>query len=1141
MRKDARLLEILTLLWLCVAAHAQVQNVGIVRGIVKDPSGAAIVGASVTIKNQATGVQTSTLTNDAGAYTIANLPIGVYDLEVTFQGFQTGRRTDLRLISGLVLTYDISLPLGETTQVVAVVASQQIIETASSSTGNTSTLQEFKDLPMQMGGNPRSSLAFISTLPGFNDSGSLGRSTFMGAGGSNGFASSVVGYTIDGVSAATIMAPALEDPGPLVPELVEEFRFATNLNAETGGHLGSSMGLVMKSGTNNFHGTAWEYWRDQLLDARQWQAAQRSQNIQNEYGFVLGGPILKNKMFFLGSWDGYKYRQQPGVSTGTVPTAQMRAGNFSEWLGPQAGTDALGRPVLQGAIYDPTTVRTVNGVFVRDMFAGNIIPPSRLSPLSAKLATRVFPTPTRAGTQLNWVGTSYRGLKDAEKFALKIDNNFWHSHRLSFGFDIQPIWRQGTQPFFPVTGDSSESDYTQRQYRARLTETWTVRPNMLVSFRAAFNRYRFINDLTERAGRIGCDAGFTGTFTCASPFTHVETQSDFGYFWPRFYRFFNELPVDVDLSLHKGRHDLKFGLQFQQQVTNIINGDRTPGEFTFNSRETGQPGFPTTGVGYASYLLGDVDSGVLQNFLANKYTGRYFALYAQDQWRVTPKLTISLGLRWDYTQPISETSDRIGSFDRAAPNAAAGGRPGALTFWGEGPGRNGRRYLVNPYYKALGPRVGLAYTVTPKTVIRASYGIFYASLLSDFIGGENIVAYGWTARVTRNSLDAGVTPAFNWNNGFPNIFPKLPSLDPTALNGSGLQVYDPTDNKPATAQNLGFSAERELPGNLLVKGEYVGKFIHGLTSFGYYSPPANELDTKYLSLGNLLGTQITSPAAQAAGIALPYPGFTGTVAQSLRPYPQYTGISSQASRSHYSLYNAFMLTVQKRFGQDLFFTVGYTFSKQFERASSLQHYTLANAGKTLMTYDRPQTLTISYNYELPFGPGKRFLTSNNPIAREFVRGWKFGGIFQYSSGVPVLVTTRGVITGLGAQWALRNNDVPIRTSSGCSDFDSAYSGAPYRYLAPGAFRTPPAFTFGDTRILPATRDCASLNENIMISKDFTPIRDFIKIRLGAAAFNVFNRHRWTGLQADIDNPTQFGRFTSASGPRTGQLWLKLEF
>src|SRR5262249_34297273 len=195
---------------------------------------------------------------------------------------------------------------------------------------------------------------------------------------------------------------------------------------------------------------------------------------------------------------------------------------------------------------------------------------------------------------------------------------------------------------------------------------------------------------------------------------------------------------------------LKFGSEFSQQRGGIVAGDRASGEFTFNSRGTGQPGFANTGVGYASYLLGDVDSGTLANYLANTYTARYFGLFLQDQWRVTSKLTINYGLRWDYSQPLSEVHNRIGSFDPGRPNPAAGGRLGALSFFGDGPGRNGRRYLYDTYWKAFGPRVGIAYAFNPKTVMRASYGLNYATTLSDFIGGDvNIPAYGWTARVSR--------------------------------------------------------------------------------------------------------------------------------------------------------------------------------------------------------------------------------------------------------------------------------------------------------------------------------------------------------------------------------------------------------
>ena len=247
------------------------------------------------------------------------------------------------------------------------------------------------------------------------------------------------------------------------------------------------------------------------------------------------------------------------------------------------------------------------------------------------------------------------------------------------------------------------------------------------------------------------------------------------------------------------------------------------------------------------------------------------------------------------------------------------------------------------------------------------------------------------------------------------------------------------------------------------------------------------------------------------------------------------------SRSMFSLYNGVLLTAQKRLGRGLFFLVGYTISKHFERSGTLQCLCLLGASKTLMSYDHPQVLAISYSYDLPFGPGKRFLPSNHPVVKHLVGGWQVTGVHQRITGSPIAIATRGVIgPGFGNQWAISNPNVPIRTKSGCSDFDSAYPSAPYSYLNLGAFGLPPSFTFGDTRILPSTRDCATWNENLSLIKNIAA-REGIQARLGVAFFNTFNRHYWSGLQTDINNPSVFGRFTSASGPRNGQLWLKVEF
>ena len=1127
----------------------QALNVGSLRGTITDSASAVIVGAEITVQHDASGVATKALSNQVGTYTLLNLPVGTYTLTISYAGFQTARRDDLRMVSGITLVQDVQLQLGDITQTVEVTATAAI-DVTTSTAGNSRTLEEIRELPLQLAGQYRNSNQFVLNLPGFNLRPSnpststgggvedVGRGSHMGAG--SGFANNFVGYNIDGVSGAAGLTPSIEDNGQLIPDAVEEFRYATNFNAEYGGNLGTAMILVTKSGTNEFHGNVFEYFRNNRLDARNFfdTLGKPSPNKQNEYGFTVGGPIVRDKLFFFGSWDGFKYRRAAGGTTGSVPTDLMRGGDFSEWLGPQVGTDAASRPVLQGQIFDPLTNRPDGqGGIIRDPFLNNALPQDRLSSISVFLQEAGYPRANQPGLQNNWAGLSIPRTLDVNRFSGKIDSAGWANHRLSFGFDLMPAKDQTGDTLTPVTWQIGNHNRRDVQWRFRLVDNWTPSPNLVVSFRAAWNRYKYIGVTPEPSASLGCTAGLTGTLACGTPWTSIEAVAGLGWLWNHYYRFWTALPVNLDASVQKGNHSIKFGTQFRQQVVGNSFTLFSSGQFNFRSLETGMPGVASTGIGYASFLLGEVGSSAMQTPKAQTYTARSYAFFIQDEWRMTPKLTLSYGLRWSISDPISEVHDRIGTFDPNLTNPATG-TAGALTFWGQGPGRNGRRFSFDRYGKAFSPRFGLAYAINPKTVFRGYYGLLYAPILGDFVGGEFIDNFGWGATVSTASQDAGVTSAFNWNDGFPPIVPTFPNLNPAQLNGSGLTHMNPLDNRPARSQNVGLAIDHELGGGISIKGEYVAKWIHGLKSWGSpYTPQLNELPVQQLALGSLLQSNINSEAARDAGIPIPFPGFEGTVAQALRPFPQYQGIGSVGSRSQYSLYNAFLFTAQKRFSQGLSFLVGYTVAKHFENAG-VQHRSMLDTGKQLMVYDRPKILALSYIYELPFGPGKRFLSDASGFLKQLVGGWQIAGSHNYYTGVPVRVSTRGSLPGIGGVWANRVPDVPIRTSVGCGDYQPADPSQ--RYLNIGAFSTPAPFTFGNTRTLPNTRDCGYYNENIAVLKDF-PLTERVRLRLGGEFFNLFNRHAWGGMVTDINNPGLFGRFTSATDPRTVQFHLKVTF
>ena len=457
---------------------------------------------------------------------------------------------------------------------------------------------------------------------------------------------------------------------------------------------------------------------------------------------------------------------------------------------------------------------------------------------------------------------------------------------------------------------------------------------------------------------------------------------------------------------------------------------------------------------------------------------------------------------------------------------------------------------IGPAANAWSPHFGFAYNVRPKTVLRGSYGLSSSALFGLAANGGNLPATGWSWNGSSQSLNNGITPAFNWSQtlGFPTAPPPLPTLDPAILNGSSPSTWYPNDIRPARTQNINAGIEQQLPWNLLVKVNYVGTMSHGLMTDSAIQE--NQLNPKYLALGDVLTEDITSPDAQNAGIVAPYPGFTGPVSQALLPFPQYLGISNILSHTGYSEYNSLQVIVQKHFGESLFFLVTYTNSKQLTNVGSfggqgyaqtsglLQENSEINT-KTLGVLDRPQNLQLSYVYQLPFGSGKRFANTNNSFLKQVVAGWQISGFQQYTSGDPIAVTTEQAIPGnFGPIWADRVPGVPL-VQTGCGSYDPG-STSQNRYLNLSAFIDPAPFTFGNTRVLPTVRNCPYYNENLSAQKMFK-IRERGTLLFSADFNNLFNRHTWLGLQTNIDNAATFGQYTGASVPRLIQFHVKLEF
>ena len=575
----------------------------------------------------------------------------------------------------------------------------------------------------------------------------------------------------------------------------------------------------------------------------------------------------------------------------------------------------------------------------------------------------------------------------------------------------------------------------------------------------------------------------------------------------------------------KGHHTFKFGTDIRKNQENMTFNGVGAGQFNFSSNETSLPNSPQrslTGNPFASLLLGLPDSTFIvvnPATYGNRYS--YYSWFAQDSFKVSPKLTLQLGLRYEIPIPRGEAHNRMSTFDPSTPNPGAGGQLGALIYTGTGPGMTGKSRFQDANLNEFGPRFGVAYQLTPATVLRGGYGIYYTTGGSLIDNGARTQSFlGYYAQPTFASNDTGINDfPMHLDIGFPQDFIRPPTLVPEFANGSNADWIDyPGTNRAPYVQNWNFTVQRGIGANLMIEAAYVGSKGTRLSS--RLTNP-NQVNPQWLSLGNELQQDISCltnngcPSAIAAGVTLPYQGFSGSVAQALRPYPQYNSIFNDFENIGNSTYHAFQLKVEKRFSHNFNFLVAYTLSKSIDAAGSqlaaffstgAQDQFNRQVEKAVSDNYIPQTLVLSYTYEFPFGP-KRQYGPQTGVAGKIIGGWQVSGIHEYQSGGLVNSAFGGSLQAPNTlplfNYMLRPNAVPgqPKKSSWSGNFDPATD----TFLNPAAFSIPAPFTFGNAaRNYSDMRGFAYLNEDISILKS-TYINETIHVDFRVDIFNPFNR------------------------------------
>jgi hypothetical protein len=1119
-----------------------------IEGIVSDASGAAVADAKVSVIRIETNSLIPLRTNEVGRYYAANLPLGTYRVTVEKTGFRAAQVDNLILQSQMNVRADVRMEVGSMTERVEVTADAPMLDASTATITAQLTTKQIQELPLITVGRKRDITSYLAFLPGVTTNSTWGARV----NGSNPGNSEVF---LDGAPASQgNVRGGIQENGPAV-EQVGEFSVVTNsFNAEYGRTGSWFTNITIRSGTNQIHGSAFDFFDNDALNARSFFQQIRSTVRHNEGGFTLGAPVYlpkiyngRNKTFFFFGQQLVYYTNTNSGSLFTVPRADFRSGDFSQLL---SSTNT------QIPIFDPATTQPDGkGGFMREQFPGNRIPANRISPVSQQIVA-LIPQPDLATVQINnfrnRTGSgSYRNYDST----LKFDHSFSNTHKISVTFSDQynprVIAGKGYGVDSPLEGSQSPKYIHDRT--GRINYDWIARPNVLSHFTIGVDRY---NNQTQQLTQFGGwdqKLGIQGVIWDQGAFPVVNfsggTAGPNGLGGPDFSTNANgRMTFTETLAWTKGRHSIKFGGNVWTEYANAREGFQSSGAFTFSNLTTSQPNassYTSWGSSMASFLLGELSSASISEPYARGERYRSYALFAQDEWRATTRLTLSYGLRWEGNGAPFEPNGAASGFSPLIANPKAGGLPGALLYAGTGTGRSGSRSLSDGWYGGFGPRLGVAYQATPKTVIRASGGIYYAPGFR-----SRLIAYGFT-NGNSTSSPTGYGPIYNWSAaGYPSNFPRAPFIDPSFQNGQAVSSILPDTSRMPQILTWTFSIQREVAHNLAFEATYVGSHSTHLILGGSLSN-MNTLDPKYLSLGNLLFQDISSSAAAAAGYASPFPAFstqsTRTVGQSLRPYPQYLNVSEEWGPRGIGRFNSLQMKLTKRYSNGLTLLAFYTWSKNMTNSDTgpidlgpgegaVQNPTSRAGEVSVSTDGQPHVFVASASYELPFGPGKKFLRQGGAMGR-VAGGWQITAYCRYTDGSPLAITGGNGISALGYP-NIRANYLggdPYKATNP-RDFDPARD----LYLNAAAFATPSTFALGNTaRVLDWVRGFSGKSESLSVAKRI-PIKERFRAVVRADATNPFNFVRWSNPTTSITS-ANFGKVTGASGGRTIQLNATVEF
>lgn len=1182
-----KVIAVLFLLFIAFGTLWGQSNRATITGTVTDSSGALVVGAEISATNIDTGVLTKAASNQAGIYSVLNLPAGTYRVAVKKTGFKPLEYPSVTLIVDQVARMNMSLTVGSVNETVTVTENAPVLDAETATVGTNMKGNVVSDLPLNIYGGRTAEAFAVAITPGYSP---LSDPYMAVINGTQGFTKE---FTVDGTSATAQIQGDSMEIGPTM-EAVEEMQAETiGLGASNASTNGGVMMFNLKSGTNRFHGTAFGFGHNELLDANQWDNGHLMQtctaangvgspecgkyNKQKarfwDYGFSAGGPIIRNKTFFFGAFERYTQNDFTlGQLSATLPTPAFLGGDFSSLLDTSTvlGTDPHGNPIYQGAIFNPADPGAV--------FVGNIIPTTMLSDVSKKIVDlyKQHYAPEASTTHFNnRLPASNSPLQTPIQIVVKLDHNLnendrvngsWiYNHRPRTLVDSGGVWSPGTTDGGPFANARLQK-VISNQYR--ISESHTFSPTMLNVFNVTYNEY-----LNGSVPANGTDWPQTLGFGNAGATNFPQISfggsvngvgvTSIGNKWQGNY-VGDTFILGDNLSWSRGRHSFTLGGDFRAMQINS-HGSSGALSFNFSPAATGAPTAEyasQVGFGFASFLLGNVDSAS-ETTAFNLYGRRKaMSLFVEDNYKVTPKLTMNLGLRWDATFRFHEKNGNWANFNMTKIDPELG-IPGMMEY-----AKNGSdSFETNQNWHNFGPHIGVAYNPTSKLVIRGSYGILYVPIGTQYWTG---VPYAFAPQAHGSNNAAG---PFNWDAGYPGVVTppkKLSTLEASYL--LPVVSVDPNSLSTGYTHNFTFGVQYELTRNTKVEASYIGNRGRRLQDSGLYN---NQPDPKtwfnLVNSGHMTDWVWDEASATAAGVKYPYAGFSNYAFTAVAPFPQlasglwtmwwwYPNLFTVGTNVGQSRYDSMVLQVVKRTGSGLTMDFSYTYSKSLTDTNNafgeswdvggIQDYTnLSEAANTLSPYDQKHVFKGYATYQLPFGRGHSILGDKKGFVNALVGGWQVSALLLYASGKPLSFSSSNWYWW--PAWSATYVNYDLQGYSGSKFSSGAYTPPTTdnpvpngNMYFPGTVASNPAsgqMGKGPARI-DALRTFGSIREDASIMKYFNiGTEGRYKLSIRAEFYNIFNRHTFKDPITKLGDPA-FGYVLGVnSAPRTGQFGARFEW